>query len=250
MAYDIAQNQLLTSPFLSRQSQRHHAHLLPLEATMLFDALMLTRLCGIAGFLGALVTGLGDLLYNHIPGSTQTLYEKISSLSQKRLVTAGVLGLIGSWFYLFSAVHIFYAFLLVEENFALATAISFALVAIAYGVSHTSYYAIGSTAKVARENHLDIESAGKIGEALFSKLVLITYIPVVTVSLLMIYGVLSGRSMYPTWMIVFLPIVPYLLRVPLLKILRGRLHELVRDSYDNFVLLVYFLMSTIVLWNR
>ena len=206
------------------------------------------RCFGLSGIVGAVIFICGDLLYNHIPGSTQTLYEKMSSLPQKRLVTAGVLGLIGSWFYLFGSLHIFYAFLLVGENFALATAIVFALIAIAYGVAHSSYYAIASTTKVARENQLDIEAAGKIGEALFSKLVLITYIPVVIVSLLMIYGVLSGRSMYPIWMVVFLPIIPYLLRVPLLEILRGRVHELVRDSYDNFVLLVYFLMSTIVLW--
>lgn len=215
---------------------------------MSFDAQMLIRFSGIAGVLGALVTGIGDLFYNYIPGSTQSLYEKMSSLPQKRLVTAGVLGLIGSWFYLFGSLHIFYAFLLVGENYALATAIAFALVAIAYGVAHSSYYAIASTTKVARENQLDIEAAGKIGEALFSKLVLITYFPVVVVSLLMIHGVLSGRSMYPVWMVVFLPIIPYLLRVPLLKILRGRVHELVRDSYDNFVLLVYFLISTILLW--
>ena len=215
---------------------------------MSLEPITIIRLCGLAGIIGALTTGAGDLLYNHIPGSTQTLFEKMSSLPQKRLVTAGILGLIGSWLYFFSAFHLYYAFLPVGNNFALALSLSLALVAISYGVDHASYYAIGSTAKVARENQLDIESAGKLGEALFSKLVLITYAPVVVLSLLMVYGVLSGRSAYPIWMAVFLPIVPYLLRVPVLKILRGRLHELVRDSYDNFVLLVFFLVSTLVLW--
>jgi hypothetical protein len=166
------------------------------------------------------------------------------------LVTAGILGLIGSWLYFFGTFHLYYAYLPVGNKFALAVALSFALVAIAYGVDHASYYAIGSTAKVARENQLNIESAGKMGEALFSKLVLITYVPVGVVSILMLYGVISGRSAYPIWMVVCLPIVPYLLRTPVLKILRGRVHELVRDSYDNFVLLVFFLASTIVLWGK
>jgi len=188
------------------------------------------------------------LLYNHIPGSTQTLFQKMSRLPRERLVTAGVLGLIGSWLYFFSAFHLYFAFLPVGDHFALAVGLSFALVAIAYGVDHVSYNAIGSTAKVAREKQLDVEAAGKLGEALFSRLVLITYVPVAMVSLLAMYGVLSGRSAYPIWMAVFLPIVPYLLRVPVLRILRGRVHELVRDSYDNFVLLVFFVMSTIVLW--
>jgi len=216
---------------------------------MPFETITIIRLCGIVGILGALATGFGDLLYNHIPGSKQTLYEKMSSFPQKRLVTAGILGLIGSWLYLFSVFHLYYAFLSVGNLFALAVSISFALVAIAYGVAHASYYAIGSATKIARDNQLDVESAGKLGEALFSKIVLITYIPVLAVSLLMIYGVISGSSAYPIWMVVFLPIIPYLLRPVVLKILRGRLHELVRDSYDNFVLLVYFLVSTFVLWG-
>ena len=93
-------------------------------------------------------------------------------------------------------------------------------------------------------------AAGRAGEALFSKIVLITYLPVLAVSLLMIYGVLSGRSAYPTWMIIFLPIVPYLLRPVVLKILPGRVREVTRDGYDNFVLLLFFLVSTIVLWIR
>lgn len=216
---------------------------------MPFETSTILRLCGIAGILGALITGLGDLLYNHVPGSQQTLYEKMSIFSQKRLVTAGALGLIGSWFYFFGVFHLYFAFLPINNLFALAVSISFALVAIAYGVAHASYYAIGNAAKLARDNHLDVVSAGKQGEALFSKIVLITYIPIVVFSFLTLYGVISGRSAYQIWMIVFLPTTPYLLRSVVLKILRGRVHELVRDSYDNFVILLYFIMSTLVLWN-
>jgi hypothetical protein len=76
-----------------------------------------------------------------------------------------------------------------------------------------------------------------------------SYIPVVVFSFLTLYGVISGRSAYQIWMIAFLPTIPYLLRSVVLKILRGRVHELVRDSYDNFVILLYFIMSTLVLWN-
>ena len=216
---------------------------------MLFEPLTIIRLCGISGILGAFITGIGDLLYHHIPNSKQTLAERMSSLPQTRLVTAGTLGLIGSWLYLMSAFHIYYAFLSVGVGFAFTVSFSFALVAVAYGVGHASYYAIGSSAKVARENNLDVESAGKIGEALFSRIVLITYFPVVIAMLLMLYGIISGRSAYPLWMAIFLPIIPYLLRTPVLKILHGRAHELVRDSYDNFVLLLFFLVSTVVLWG-
>lgn len=70
---------------------------------MPFETITIIRLCGMAGIFGALTMGLGDLLYNHIPGSKQTLYEKMSAFPQKRLVTAGILGLIGSWLYFFCA---------------------------------------------------------------------------------------------------------------------------------------------------
>jgi hypothetical protein len=217
---------------------------------MPFQTIIIVRLCGIAGVLGALIMGTGDLLYYHIPGSKLSLVDRMSSLPQKRLVTAGIFGLIGSWLYMLSVFHIYFAFLSVGTGFALSVSFSFAMVAIAYGVAHASYYAIASTAKVARENDLDVEAAGKIGEALFSRVVLVTYIPVAISMLLMLYGIFSGRSAYPIWMVIFLPIVPYLLRIPILKILSGRAHELVRDSYDNFVLLLFFIMSTIVLWNH
>lgn len=217
---------------------------------MPFETITIIRLCGIAAILGALVTSFGDLLYNHVPGSKQTLYEKMSAFPQRRLVTAGILGLIGGWLYLFGAFHLYYAFLSIGNLFALAVSLSFALVAIAYGVAHASYYAVGSATKVARDNRLDVTSAGKLGEALFSRVVLVTYFPVAIAMLLMLYGIFSGRSAYPLWMVIFLPIIPYSLRIPILKILSGKTHELVRDSYDNFVLLLFFIMSTIVLWNH
>ena len=217
---------------------------------MLFAPSTILRLCGIAGILGALVTSIGDLLYQHIPHSKQTPVETMSSLPLSRLVTAGILGLVGSWLYLLRAFHIYHAFLSLGAGFAFAASFSFAMVAMAYGTAHAAYYAIGSSAKVARANNLDAESAGKIGAALFSRIVLLTYIPVAVSMLLMAYGILSGHSAYPRWMAIFLPVIPYLLRTPILKILRGRAHELIRDLYDNFVLLVFFVISTIVLWIK
>lgn len=216
---------------------------------MSLEPLTIVRVCGMAGILGALITGVGDLLYHHIPNSKLTLAERMSSLPQARLITAGVLGLVGSWLYLLGAFHLYYAFLSAGTGFAFAVSFSFALVAIAYGVGHASFYAIGSSAKVARENGLDVETAGKCGEALFSRVTLVAYAPVAAAMSLMLYGIVTGRSAYLLWMAIFVPIVSYLLRVPVLKTLRGRVHELIRDSYDNFVLLMYFFVSTLVLWK-
>jgi hypothetical protein len=50
-------------------------------------------------------------------------------------------------------------------------------------------------------------------------------------------------------MLFFLPIILYLLQKPILWILKGRVRELVNDSYSNIILLVFYLVSTSVLWN-
>jgi hypothetical protein len=80
-------------------------------------------------------------------------------------------------------------------------------------------------------------------------LVYITYIPVTISSLMMFYGIVAGKSMYPKWMVVFLPIVIYLIKSPVTRILKGHLKEMITDSYDNIVFFVFFVISTIVLWN-
>ena len=120
---------------------------------------------------------------------------------------------------------------------------------ICYGVSHTAYFAIASGAKVAVQLGSDAETGGKLGNAFFQRLVCITYIPVVISSLMMVYGILSGRSLYPRWMVLFMPVVIYLLKTPVVKLLPGKARELINDSYDNISLFVFYVLSVIVLWN-
>src|SRR5262245_36376454 len=76
------------------------------RVTMPFETFTVVRLCGIAGILGALIMGMGDLLYHHFPGSTSSLAVRMSSLPQDRLVSAGTMGLVGSWLYVLGAVHL------------------------------------------------------------------------------------------------------------------------------------------------
>ena len=80
-------------------------------------------------------------------------------------------------------------------------------------------------------------------------LVFIIYIPVAISNVMMLYGIVSGRSLYPKWMVVFLPVIIYLFKMPVVWLLKGRLRELVNDSYDIVVLFVFYLISTVVLWN-
>jgi len=51
-------------------------------------------------------------------------------------------------------------------------------------------------------------------------------------------------------MVIFLPIVIYLLKTPVMRILRGRVKELINDSYDIFFIFIFFILPTVVLWNE
>ena len=168
---------------------------------------------------------------------------------ESRLLNAGTLGLIGCWFYTLASLHLFIAFRPVGELYAFIVFLTFAAIMICYGISHTAYFAIATGAKVAAQLGSDAESGGKLGNAFFQRLVYITYIPVAISSLIMFYGIIAGNSMYPRWMVAFLPIVIYLLKSPVTRILKGHLKEIINDAYDNIVLFVFYVLSTVVLWN-
>lgn len=203
----------------------------------------------ISGVLGAVLMVAGDLLYQHIPGSLKTIPEKMALMTESRLILAGVMGLLGCWLYPLAAAQVYVAVLQVGSAFAIVTFLSFAAVLIAYGCSHTAYFAIASGAKVSVSLGSDANMGGKSGTAFFQKLVTITYIPVAISSIAMIYAILSGRSLYPLWMLCFQPILLYLLKQPILCLFRGRAREVLNDSYDNMILLVFFAVSALVLWN-
>jgi hypothetical protein len=207
------------------------------------------RWFGISGIIGSILFIAGDLLYNHVPGSSKRPTEKMSNMPESRLLNAGTLGLVGCWFYTLASGQIYIAFQPVGVTFALVVFLIFAAVMICYGITHTAFFAIASGAQVAARLGSDIESGGRLGNRFYQRLVKITYIPVAFASLTMLYGIVSGQSMYPRWMAIFLPIIIYLLRNPILSVLRGRPREILNDSYDNIVLLVFYFISTIVLWN-
>jgi hypothetical protein len=207
------------------------------------------RLLGISGILGSILFILGDLLYNHVPGSKDSPAVKMSGMPDNRLLIAGVLGLVGCWFYTLASLQFLQVFQPAGEFYALIVTLAFAGVMICYGISHTAYFSIGAGAKTAVQLGSDAESGARLGSAFFQRLVSITYIPVAISSLLMLYAILAGKSLYPRWMVIFLPIFIYLLKAPVMRILKGRLKEIINDSYDNIVLFIFYILSTVVLWD-
>jgi hypothetical protein len=207
------------------------------------------RLFGLSGIIGSMLFIFGDLLYNHVPGSKKSPAGKMSEMPGTRLLDAGTLGLIGCWFYTLASLHIYIAFRPAGDGFAIIILLAFAAIMICFGISHTAYFAIGAGAQVAVTLGSEADAGGKLGNTFFQRLVYITYIPVAISSLMMAYGIVAGRSMYPRWMVVFLPIVFHLIAPRVTRFLKGTLGEIINDSYDNIGLFVFFTLSTVVLWN-
>jgi len=207
------------------------------------------RLFGISGIIGSILFIIGDLLYNHIPGSKDSNELRLSKIPESRLLNGGALGLVGCWFYTLSAFHLYIAFRPAGDAFAFILSIAFGATMICYGVAHAAYFAIPVGVQVAAKLGSDTESGGRLGWIFFGRLLNITYIPVAIFSLMMFYGIVMGYSMYPRWMVVFLPIILYLLRTPVVKIFKGHLQEMIGHAYDNIILFVFFVLSTLLLWN-
>jgi hypothetical protein len=207
------------------------------------------RLFGISGIAGSILFIIGDLLYAHLPGSKDSPTVRMSKLPEARLLAAGTLGMIGCWFYTLASMHVYIAFRPAGDVFAFFTCLAFAAIMVCFGISHTAYFSIAAGAQAAVKLGSEAESGGKLGNTFFKRLVYITYIPVVIANLMMFYGIVTGRSMYPGWAVVFLPIIIYLLKTPVTRLLKGHLQELVSDSYDNLIVFVFFVLSTLVLWN-
>ena len=207
------------------------------------------RLFGISGVIGAILFIFGDLLYNHVPGSTNSFIVKMSKLP-KIPVAQCRYAWINRLLVLFTGVVACVPGISTcGRTFSFIFWLAFAATMIGYGIGHTAYFAIAAGAQVAVREGSDAESGGKLGNAFFQKLIKITYIPVAIFSLMMIYGIITGLSLYPRWMVVFLPIFIYLLKTPVIRILKGHLKEIINDSYDNLVLFIFYVLSTIVLWN-
>jgi hypothetical protein len=207
------------------------------------------RAFGLIGILASILFMTADLLYNHIPGSKNSPAVKMSGMPESRLLLAGTLGLIGSWLYTLATLHVYLAFRPAGEIFAFALLLGFAAVTISYGVAHAAYFSIATAARVAAQAGKDVDSQAKLGNVFFQRVTTITYVPVAIFSLMMLYGILAGNSLYPRWMVIFLPVVLYLLKTPVLRLLQGYIREIVNDCYDNLILFVFFVISTFVLWN-
>ncbi len=206
------------------------------------------RVLGIFGILGGLTLFAGDMLFYYDSSSTNII-ENMGNASDFRIISSGVTALLAAWFYMLGVVQVYYAFKPTKPIVSNTMLICFGAILIAYGVIHGEYVAIATSAKLATQNHLDINEAVSLASETNNVLRLFVYPFFGLLSILFITQVWKRKTLYPRWIILFSPLIPFLIQSFICNKLSGNIWIIVCGGYLNLILVVFFTASTIALWN-
>ena len=206
------------------------------------------RIMGISGILGGLLLFTGDMLFYYDSASTN-LKLNMANSSDQRIIISGITALVSSWLYMLGLGQVYYAFRPTKTLIRNIVVISFGGILISYGVVHAAYVAIAATAKLSVQYELDMVTATALASKTNDMLRLLVYPVFAVLSLVFINQVWKRKTLYPRWMILFFPLIPFLFQGLISKVLSDSLWVIIVGGYLNLILVVFFLASTIALWN-
>jgi len=209
----------------------------------------LIKITGILGILGGITLFAGDMLLYYNGEQTDRLLN-MATASDEKIITSGIFALLATWLYLFGLVPVYYAFRPVSRSVQNAVVILFAGILIAYGVVHGAYMAIATTAKLAHNNHLDLEESARLAIEINNAIRLFVYPLFAVLSVIFIYQVWQRKTYYPRWMVFFFPLLAFLLRGVIWKMLEGKWQIIIAGGYLNLILVLFFTASLIALWDK
>ena len=208
-----------------------------------------SRLFGICGIVGGLTLFSGDMLFYYDPINSN-LYENMGNASDSRIIKSTVTALIAAWLYVLGCVHIYQAFKQTKSIVKNLIFITFIAISISYGVVHGAFLAIATSSKLAIENNLNLNQAVSLAVKANNILRLIVYPIFGLLSVLFITQVWKRKTLYPRWIILFFPLIPFLLEDFICKNLTGSISIIVCGGYLNHILIIFFTASSIALWNK
>ena len=208
-----------------------------------------TRVLGIFGILGGITLLTGDMLFYYDPTNTN-LFENMGNASDSRIIYSTVTALLASWFYILGVIHVYQAFKPTKPLIKNTVLICFAAITISYGVVHGAFVAIATSSKLAIENNLNLNEAVLLASEANNILRLIVYPIFGLLSILFIIQVWKKNTLYPRWIILFFPLIPFLIQDFICKNLSGNIWIIVCGGYLNHILIIFFTASTIAIWNK
>lgn len=206
------------------------------------------RTMGFSGILGGLILFAGDMLFYYSSESTNLLLN-MGNVSDVRIIASGVSALLATWLYLLGLGQVYYAFQPAKPIFRNSVLLSFGSILISYGIIHAAYVAIAVTAKLAVQQQLNIELTTELASKTNDILRFIIYPIFAFLSYMFISQVWKRKTLYPRWILLFFPLIPFLFQGFLAKVLTGNTWTIIIGGYLNLMLVVFFIASTIALWR-
>jgi hypothetical protein len=203
---------------------------------------------GLAGILGGLVLFTGDMLF-YFDSTSTDIKLNMGNASDFRITISGITALIASWLYMIGLVQVHYAFSPATKIVRNIVVVCFAGILISYGIIHAAYLAIATTAKIAVQNQLDMNTTTALASAVNQKLRLIIYPVFAVLSFVFIVQVWKKKTLYPRWMVFFFPLVPFLFQGLISSALSGNIRIIISGGFLNLILVIFFTASTIALWH-
>jgi hypothetical protein len=206
------------------------------------------RISGLFGVLGSITLFSGDMLFYYGANHT-SLTENMGNASDTRIIASGITALLAAWFYILGLGQIHHAFKPSKALYRNTITICFGAIFIAYGVIHGAFVAIATSAKLAIENHLDLTTSISLARDTNNMLRLLVYPIFGVLSIVFFLQVWKKKSLYPRWILLFFPLIPFLMQEEICANLSGKISIIICGGYLNLILLIFFLASTIALWN-
>lgn len=206
------------------------------------------RCTGLIGAFGGLILFVGDMLL-YYDESSVFLMQNMGNASDFRITASAVSALFATWFYIIGLAQVYYAFKTVNPILRNAVIILFGAVLITFGIVHGEYIAIATSAKLSIQHNINIEIATSLASKINQTLRLFVYPFVAVLSFIFFSAVLKRKTLYPRWIVFFFPLIPFLIQNYVTKYLPNNLWIIIDGGYLNLILIVFFLASTISLWN-
>ena len=208
------------------------------------------RTSGIFGILGGVILFAGDMLF-YFNGESTDLVSNMSQASDFRIKASAVTALLASWSYVLGLPHLNFAFSPAKAVIRKVIVLGFGSIFIAYGVIHGAFVAIATSAKLAMEHQLDVDQSIVLAREANDVIRAFVYPIFGVVSLFFIAQVWKRKTLYPRWILLAYPLTTLILfELVISKLLSGAAWTIVMGGHFNLILLLFFAVSTIVLWNE
>ena len=99
-------------------------------------------------------------------------------------------------------------------------------------------------------NNINLQSSVILASQTNQVLRMIIYPIFGLLSVLFIYSVWKKKTLYPQWIILFYPLIPFLLKNVISDNLSGITKVVLIGGYLNIMLIIFYTASTISLWNK